>query len=224
MKSKSITSNHGFTLAELLVAMALSGLVMTSIYSVYNSQQKSYVLTEQVAAMQQNLRAAMYSMAKNIRMAGCDPTSTSGAGIITAASDSIQFTMDIHDGLDNDADGTVDEDSEIGNVDGFTDDTNENISYYLNDGNLVSNSDDNIIAENIEVLEFVYLTASGTTTTTLTEIKSIQISMVARTGKADPGYTNDTTYYDRQGGVILSPQNDHFHRKCITIQVRCRNL
>ena len=52
----------GFTLVELLVAMVISLVVMGGIYSTYHSQQKSYLVQEQVAAMQQNLRSAMYNM------------------------------------------------------------------------------------------------------------------------------------------------------------------
>jgi type IV pilus assembly protein PilW len=60
----------GFTLVELLVAMVISLVVMAAIYSTYHSQQKSYLVQEQVAAMQQNLRSAMYNMAREVRMAG----------------------------------------------------------------------------------------------------------------------------------------------------------
>jgi len=36
-------SERGFTIAELVVAMALSGVLMAGIYSAYYSQQKSYI-------------------------------------------------------------------------------------------------------------------------------------------------------------------------------------
>ncbi|MBN1907686.1 MAG: prepilin-type N-terminal cleavage/methylation domain-containing protein, partial [Deltaproteobacteria bacterium] len=68
------TSNDtpGFTLVELLIAMAIAGVVMAGVYSAYSSQQRSYLAQEQVAAVQQNLRVAMYFMEREIRMAGCD--------------------------------------------------------------------------------------------------------------------------------------------------------
>ena len=43
------TSSQGFTLIELLVAMVISLIVMTAIYSSYHSQQRSYLVQEQVA-------------------------------------------------------------------------------------------------------------------------------------------------------------------------------
>jgi type IV pilus assembly protein PilW len=93
-----ISKKEGFTLSELLVAMVISAVVMAAIYSTYYSQQRSYLVQEQVAAMQQNLRAAMFYMEKEIRMAGCDPTRAADAGITTANADSISFTEDITGG------------------------------------------------------------------------------------------------------------------------------
>ena len=46
----------GFSLVELLVAMAITGVVMTAVFKIYTTQQDSYLLQEQVAEMQQNLR------------------------------------------------------------------------------------------------------------------------------------------------------------------------
>ncbi|OPX34482.1 MAG: hypothetical protein B1H11_10855 [Desulfobacteraceae bacterium 4484_190.1] len=53
MENMSIRYN-GFTLIELLVAMAISGIVAVAIFTVFKSQQDSYIVQEDVAAMQQN--------------------------------------------------------------------------------------------------------------------------------------------------------------------------
>jgi type IV pilus assembly protein PilW len=86
---------NGFSLVELLVAMAIAGVVMAAVFKIYTTQQDSYVLQEQVAEMQQNRRAAKYVMTREIRMAGYDPTGLAGAGFISAGGNSIHFTMDI---------------------------------------------------------------------------------------------------------------------------------
>ena len=68
------TLNQGFSLVELVVAMAITLVVMAGVYKVYVTQQDSYLLQEQVAEMQQNARIAKYVLVKDIRMAGYNPT------------------------------------------------------------------------------------------------------------------------------------------------------
>jgi len=122
-------NNKGFTLIELLIAMAVSSIVMALIISAFGSQQKAHVTQQQVVDMQQNIRAAMYLMESEIRMAGCDPTGNAGSGIQTAGPNSIGFTMDIDGNADttganenitfgfsaaNDADGDGTADAGVG--------------------------------------------------------------------------------------------------------------
>ncbi len=68
MKKNNI---KGFTMVELLIVIAIFSVVMASAYTVFDSQQKSYIVQEEVAGMQQNLRAAMFVLLKEVRMAGC---------------------------------------------------------------------------------------------------------------------------------------------------------
>jgi type IV pilus assembly protein PilW len=65
---------RGFSLVELVVAMAISLVVMAGVYKVYVTQQDTYLLQEQVAEMQQNARVAKYVLTKDIRMVGYNPT------------------------------------------------------------------------------------------------------------------------------------------------------
>jgi type IV pilus assembly protein PilW len=216
----TLNNKKAFTLIELLVAVAISGVVMAGIYSAYYSQQKSYITQEQVAAMQQNLRAAMSIMQREIRMAGCDPSGTAQTGIKTANTNSIRFTLDITD------------DTGTGNPDGDAGDINEDITYslYTADGiqklgrKSPSTAINQPVAENIDALNFVYLDANGATTPTLANIRSVQITLVARTGRRDPGYTNNTSYQNHQGSTIYTAPNDSFRRMLLTAEVKCRNL
>ena len=79
-------------------------------------------------------------------------------------------------------------------------------------------------AENIDALNFIYLDESGATTTTKSEIVSVQISLVGRTGKIINGYTNNTKYYNQQSDEIYAAPSDSYRRKILTSQVKCRNL
>lgn len=209
-----IYSNQGLTLLELMIGMTIFLLVLGAIYSTFQSQHKSYLMQEEVAAMQQNIRAAMYYMTREIRMAGCDPTGNAGAGIVTASTDSISFTEDVR----GDAEGS--------DPDGATNDPNESIAYSLSGNDLVRNTGggNQVVAENIDALDFVYLDADGNTTATLTDIRSVEITIVARTSRALRATKDNNLYYNQQGTQILGPQNDNYTRKSLTTFIKCRNL
>ncbi len=89
-KNQKRLTDKGFTLAELMVAMAISLVVMGAIFLTFKSQQDSYIIQDQISAMQQNLRAAMYMLTRDIQMAG-----------YYTNFDADQFTMDWDD-LDGD--------------------------------------------------------------------------------------------------------------------------
>ena len=149
-KTKRSLNEQGFTIIELLVGMVVFLLALTAIYSTFQAQHKSYLMQQEVAAMQQNLRAAMFYMQREIRMAGCDPTGDANAGIVTANSDSISFTEDVRG------------DSAGSDPDGALDDPNENITYNLDDsyGDGIDDELDRnnqTVAQNIDALNFVYL-------------------------------------------------------------------
>ncbi|MBW1801415.1 MAG: PilW family protein [Deltaproteobacteria bacterium] len=206
-------NEKGFTILETLVAVSISGILMAGIYSTYYSQQKSSVVQGQVAAMQQNLRAAMCLMTTEIRMAGYDPLGSAGTGILTANSDSIRVTMDT-------------------SGDGVPDDTNEDVTYSLYDAD--SDGDNDLgrntgggnapAAANIDALNLVYLDAAGAATATVSQMRSVQIAVVARTEREDPGYTNNETYTNQLGTTIYTAPGDHYRRRLSIAQVKCRNL
>jgi len=239
MKTKERLNTQGFTLVELLVAMAVSLLAVGAIYSTFLSQFKSYQIQEEIAAMQQNIRVAMYHMQREIRMAGCDPTGNSGAAIMIANVAELQFT------IDKNGDGDFTNPSPPP-----ANDSNEQIRYALtNDVNRDGIADGNpcnlgretwggglqTVAENIDALDFVYLdgasppnvlnpnrtnVASGD----LSKIRSVEITIVARTDRSLRPSPNNMVYYNQQGETILGAQNDNFSRKRLTTFINCRNL
>ena len=190
-------TNKGFTLIELLVAIAIASVVMAGIYSAYYSQQRSYVVQEQVAEIQQNLRAAMYFMAKEIRMAGCNPTGAAEAKIKTGGEHTIRFTMDLTSkkvppGPDGKIDSTLDED----------------ITYALVGTELHRNG--TLLAENIDALDLVYLDGAGGVITItdptddlqLMAIRSVQITLVAMADKNDRSRSLTTHIKCRNLGLL----------------------
>jgi len=91
-----IVNEGGYTIVELLVAIAITGVFLAAIYSAYFSQQRATLAQEQVSGMQRNLRSAMYFMEKEIRMAGCDPTGKAGAQIVTSQNNEISSQTTHH--------------------------------------------------------------------------------------------------------------------------------
>ncbi len=72
MKAMKNTEN-GFTLIELMVAIAMAAIVVGVIYSAYNVQTKIYTEQDKTAEMQQNIRAGMFYLQRETRMAGYNP-------------------------------------------------------------------------------------------------------------------------------------------------------
>lgn len=221
-----LTANEraGFTLVELLVAMTITGIVMAGVYGTYYSQQKSYLVQEQVAAAQQNIRGSMYFLEREIRMAGYDRTRNAGSAILTAGRATIRMTMDL-------------------NGDGDNSDANEDVTYSLYDSGGDGDQDlgrdvgagNQPLAENIDAIDFVYLDGAdppnvldddgaGNVVASIGQIRSVQITVVARTERADPTYIDTNAYANQQGTVILAAQNDNFRRAILTAEVRCRNF
>lgn len=60
----------GVTLIELLIALAVSSLLIAALYRTFIGQHKTYLVQEQVVDMQQNVRVAIQRMMGEIRMAG----------------------------------------------------------------------------------------------------------------------------------------------------------
>jgi type IV pilus assembly protein PilW len=62
--------NQGFTLIELLIAVALGLVIIAGLFRTFKVQHDSYLVQDQVSAMQQNLRAAMHFIIRDLQMAG----------------------------------------------------------------------------------------------------------------------------------------------------------
>jgi prepilin-type N-terminal cleavage/methylation domain-containing protein len=87
MTSSTLPENRGFTLIEILITMAIMGVVLSAVYSVYLTHQKSAYTQEEVVEVQQNLRIAMDSISKDVRMAGMlVPSSANAVNAATANS------------------------------------------------------------------------------------------------------------------------------------------
>ncbi|GAB6905286.1 putative Prepilin-type N-terminal cleavage/methylation domain-containing protein [Desulfosarcina cetonica] len=159
--------NHqdGFSLIELMVAMAITAVVLAGIYGAYQDQLRTSITQQRIVDMNQNLRTATLIIERDLRMGGANPTGDAPAGITTAEADKLVIAMDDggddniagnssnaldddkdndgddvvdegSDAQDNDGDGLYDEEDEAEWYDGDVTDQGEVVMFDLNDGNL----------------------------------------------------------------------------------------
>jgi type IV pilus assembly protein PilW len=166
MRNKS----GGYTLIEFLIAMAIGAILITVIYQIYQARQNSNVKQQLVVEMQENIRAAVSLIKREIRMTGYDPAAndgedsdgdstidnveeSAGTGIKKAGRSMISFTFDY------DADMTAGTDERItygfanlydpdGN--GIADSGAAPLGRATGSGQLIP------IAENIQAIGFAY--------------------------------------------------------------------
>ena len=267
MRSRMIAAGAcGFTLIEMMIVVAIFAFVSGATYSIYGVQQRSYLRQEQIVEMQQNVRAFLFFIEKDIRMAGYDPRKTAGAGIITAKPTEVVFSADLGRprtspvdcagaGCDSMPDGEI-----ISVTSTCTNCVAETIRYALKsapvpqangqvaiglttsvqktfNGTTSTNAQD--VVDGIEALEFLYnlndgtaeIEVPGATGKNLSDIRSITVSLLARTRNHLMGYKQPDSYqYPASNAAHSStgrrwgPFTDDFMRRVVITNIQCRNL
>lgn len=188
---KTTDNQRGFSIIGLLISIALSSLLLVGVFNIYSVQNKTFIAQDQVIEMQENVRAAMDIMVRDIRMTGYDPTGAGSIGIVFVddALPSLQFSADIN------------ENGVIG-----ADEADEDITYSYDSGSLeikrkgFTNDIFRPLVGNIENLTFNYYDASGTllpSPVNIAEIRSVEISITVRAGNSDPYYGSNSGYRTR---------------------------
>lgn len=208
-------NNKGLTLVELLVAMAMATILSVALVATFASYTRTQTAQENVISMQQNLRAALYLMGRDLRMAGYrgpNPTTAPPAGIDEASADSILFS--------------------------FLDDDTGNLNYikydfFDSDGNGTKDiirRNGVTVAEDIDGLEFFYTIGGGTPTKTTTptpgeigDIRSVEITLLASTNRNDKNFSN-TSSYPTASGASWDSFNDGRRRRLGEGVILFRNM
>jgi type IV pilus assembly protein PilW len=181
----------GFTLVELLIAMAITGIVLGAAINTFIAQRRSYTLQEQVTAMTQGTRAAMEMVTREVRMAGYNPAGTNFDGI-TYDPTHVHIRADL-------------------NGDGETADTDETIIYAYNTATQQlmreTNGSNQPIADHIQAFTFDYVDGAGTSTTITANIRQIRITITARTATPDPRYSANGGYRTYRLSSLVTPKN-----------------
>ncbi|MCZ7627478.1 MAG: prepilin-type N-terminal cleavage/methylation domain-containing protein [Candidatus Methylomirabilis sp.] len=94
---RRVVTTHGYSLVELLIVLAIAGLIGGAILGVYRVSQDTYIRASSLEAAQVGARAGLDRMANELRLIGSFWVGANGAGnAITAASQSaITFQADV---------------------------------------------------------------------------------------------------------------------------------
>lgn len=178
-----------FTLVELLLAMAVSSVVLAGIYASYRAQLKQHTTQRQVVEMQQNVRAAMYLLEREIRMAGytaADPPANAGFvadfaafGSPHAACGASTDDSNIAFTVDHDSSGGIEDTTSFELIAYRYDSADNELQRY----DAVSGTWQTA-AQRIQNLVFNYFDENGAPTATPADIRSVQITIDAAAGSA----------------------------------------
>jgi len=239
----------GFTLVELMVAIAIFGIASAAMYATYQQQQNSYLTQEQVADMQQNLRAALFFITRDLKKAGYDPSEKAEA---TLDSHNIARVAEFRFAYDDNEDGVIQNNEYIRYT--LTNDGSNGINDSSRDGLTngspchlgretgiaPDNSGLESVADNVDAIEFLYHLADGTITTSpvsFADIRAIDVSLLVRTGEQIKGYKDTAKYFPASNpnpgpasnpgpetGKVWGPFNDQYQRRLLITQIKCRNI
>ena len=102
-KEGSEVYQRGLTLIELMVALALSFIVIGAVYRTFTSQQRTYTIQDQVAEAQQNARVAMNILMRDLRMAGHGKPE----GNVVIGGETYSHSIDVEKGPNEDPDTII---------------------------------------------------------------------------------------------------------------------
>ena len=199
-----VKKDGGFTLIELMISMAIGLVILSAIAGTFTLQTRQNNAEEQLGQLQQNVRAALDLMIREIQMAKYDPAASafpSGTYGVTYSASQLQIKADM------DANGTLDTASS-GSV--------ENIIYAYDNANLRitrqlgSSGTAQILADNVTAFTFGYYDANGSAVTSSANsgnIRKVTLSITARTAKPDPSYPSNGGYRTYQISASVTPPN-----------------
>jgi len=164
--------SKGFTLIELVVTLSIASFFLAALVGLVGSTSRSYRAQERMIDAQQDVRAAMDFMARDIRMAGADPMRSSGAGIVMAATKTLHFTADLN--MNNAIDTGISED-----VTYNYDSANQRIERITPTATPGKDRTDFLI-ENVAAMSFTYLNNQDQAVVALDDIVTVLLTITTQ--------------------------------------------
>ena len=186
----------GFSLIEIMVAMAIFSIVSIAIMTTYTGFTRAYTTQEVTAGVQQSLRGALDIIVRDIRMAGFDPLDTGNFDIEIATLNNIRITADYN------VDPLIElpEDTAFERITYNFDAANQELDQILYEG--TASESNQLIVNNVTNVAFTYLDENNAVTATLIDIRTVAISMTIQENAG-------------RGGTVS---------RTLSTRVKCRNL
>ncbi len=237
------TRPNAYTLVEVLLVLALSATAMAFAYRIFSSQQRLVLVEDHTVSLDQELRATLDRMVREIRMAGFDPRHRGSFGFQhlaaigapdygrTCGADSIAFYSDSNGN---------------GGLDALD---AEQVAFRLNvaqDGSPLNatgrRSPDHVLrryscgavkwqpmAANIELLRFTYCAANtcpipeNQLSARLNEIRYVHIVLIGRAERKEQMRMHRSLFRTLDGRTSYTAPGDGYRRQLVETTVTCRN-
>jgi len=197
-RARGASDAAGFTLAELLVAMAVGSLVVGSAVLLTGQMQKAYGSQIDGAAVQQEARYAMDWITRALLSAGSNPSKMTVAACPAAGTAFRAIQRDPNaDGVNDDVRIHADinpPNGLLGGLAGACTEANEIVTIgYVPASRVITRQDHSIDASAVSMsdavitqLLFQYLTSGGATAATDDAVATVRVTITARTPSIDP--------------------------------------
>ena len=189
----------GFTLIEMVLALGLSLVTLTAVYSLYVSELKAQNVREDMLEMQQQARVVIDVVSRELLMAGYDPR-----GVNNDMDPSNDFL-----GMTYDPDRLIIKADLNGN--GLIVDANESIMFLYDSKTYTlrrnTGGGNQPFGENIESFLVEYFDQGGNSTVDSASIQQVKITVTARTEDPDPKYLLNGGYRTMTLHSRLTPRN-----------------
>jgi Tfp pilus assembly protein PilW len=176
--------SSGHTLVELLVGVALLGLVLSGVLALLRSGLDAYGWGRARVESQQSARVALERMVKELRDAGYDPAAAGIDAVVAAEPARVTFQRDL-------------------NGNGAVDPTSERVTFVLRAGDSVLRRDAGAgaqpLAEHVRRLAFTYFDGAGAETSDPREVTSIRIHLEVGRARAAAVMSSHVTLRNRRG-------------------------
>jgi len=237
-------NQRGLSLVEMMIALTLFVIVIAAIYMTFIYQQEAYLQTEARVNMVQEARAAQFFLARDIKMAGYDPSTYARTGFTQADRGEMRFTIDLS-GDGNEAAVELTRFALASDTSTYADgicpaNTDCRLSReWCSDAGLCGGLQP--IADDVQAIEFCYIIGNMRSTTAPSaleraHITSVIVSLLMRQSYRSNNYVNENEYLPAAANDTLTPTfagdrpdawgpfNDPYRRKLVIFEVKARNV